>query len=64
MGIYRGCSLSYVAAPSIPKIRLLVAAFTDRDSWEMNALAFDGNVYLEDHLTKDARQKRLVVLLS
>ncbi|GHJ88422.1 hypothetical protein NliqN6_4824 [Naganishia liquefaciens] len=38
--------------------RLLVAAFTDRDSWEMNALAFDGNVYLEDHVTRDAKMKR------
>jgi hypothetical protein len=34
--------------------RLLVAAFTDRDSWEMNALAFDGNVYLEDHVNARA----------
>lgn len=47
-------------APPVHESRLLVAAFTDRDSWEMNAVAFDGNVYLEDHFTREARQKRLI----
>lgn len=29
----------------------------------MNAIAFDGNVYLEDHFTKEARKKRLPIAL-
>ncbi|KAJ9106149.1 hypothetical protein QFC21_001292 [Naganishia friedmannii] len=39
--------------------RFLTAAFSDRDSWEMNAVAFDGNVYLEDHVTIKGRLKRI-----
>ncbi|KAJ9124109.1 hypothetical protein QFC22_000904 [Naganishia vaughanmartiniae] len=39
--------------------RFLTAAFSDRDTWEMNAVAFDGNVYLEDHLTREGRLKRI-----
>lgn len=27
----------------------------------MNAVAFDGNVYLEDHLTREGRLKRLAL---
>jgi hypothetical protein len=49
-----------ILAPPIHESRLLVAAYTDRDSWEMNAVAFDGNVYLEDHFTTKARQKRFI----
>jgi RAT1-interacting protein len=38
--------------------RLLTAAFNDRDGWEMNALALDGNVYLEDHVTDEAINRK------
>lgn len=49
---------NWFASHLLSELRLLVAAYTDRDSWEMNAVAFDGNVYLEDHFTREARHKR------
>jgi hypothetical protein len=38
--------------------RLLTAAYNDRDGWEMNAMALDGNVYLEDSVSPDAVERR------
>ncbi|KAJ9109885.1 hypothetical protein QFC19_001864 [Naganishia cerealis] len=55
---WRGMLTSYYTT-SPYACRLLTAAFSDRDTWEMNAVAFNGNVYLEDHVTKEERLKRI-----
>jgi len=47
-----------VSKTVIHPARLLTAASNDRDGWEMNALALDGNVYLEDHVTDEAIDRK------
>jgi hypothetical protein len=40
--------------------RLLISAYEEKESWEMNAVALDGNVYLEDNVPIERRRQRYV----